>query len=631
MQFLRGKLLSLIKAIVLLAAIALFNFSFASPVDHISDRAYWMDTSGLAGISQAQDQSFTPYQGVLSKGYTDAAIWVKLTIKAHTTSGHADKLVLRMRPIYLDEIQLFDPLDTSNTVRKSGDQTNYLSAEYESLTHTFVIPMVTQERNVYLRLKATSTVLMTVEALTPDDMLKAEHHMLVTYFAVMSLITVFLVMVFFNWLNHRESLYAVFVVRHLIYLIFTAAFFGFGRLFLSEWIDPFWLDRSYNWLVIGATAFSIWFEYLFLSEYRPPLWAKRCMQTLLGTSAIIAVLMMLGMTRSALKINMTLNGLSIFSLLVLSVAIIKDQDAESLTTNLLIKKRYVVGYYFALNLILWASVLPALGVIRGDEFALNALISYSLSSGILMTVLMQIRSNQLKQNNLQFSKDLLLSKQQVELEKIKREEQSQLLAMLMHEIKNPLSVIDLAQHADTSQETKNYVTRNVNTIKDILDRCLSADRISNGKLDILRESVNLNRLVEEVLADQPDDMHRLEWHEPSMAMVVVTDAQCVRIVLNNLIANALRYGEPTQPVIVSMNGIQDSAQVCISVSNKPGISGWPDPNKLFQKYYRSTGAKSISGTGLGLFLVNSISIAIGATCRYAPDDKHIRFELCLPH
>jgi K+-sensing histidine kinase KdpD len=203
--------------------------------------------------------------------------------------------------------------------------------------------------------------------------------------------------------------------------------------------------------------------------------------------------------------------------------------------------------------------------------------------------------------------------------------------MLMHEIKNPLSVIDLAQHADTSQETKNYVTRNVNTIKDILDRCLSADRISNGKLEILRESVNLNRLVEEVLADQPDDMHRLEWHEPSMDMVVVTDAQCVRIVLNNLIANALRYGEPTQPVIVSMNGIQDSAQVCISVSNKPGISGWPDPNKLFQKYYRSTGAKSISGTGLGLFLVNSISIVIGATCRYAPDDKHIRFELCLPH
>ena len=105
MQFLRGKLLSLIKAIVLLAAIALFNFSFASSVDHISDRAYWMDTSGLAGISQAQDQSFTPYQGVLSKGYTNAAIWVRLTIKPQTTTGHADRLVLRIRPIYLDEIQ----------------------------------------------------------------------------------------------------------------------------------------------------------------------------------------------------------------------------------------------------------------------------------------------------------------------------------------------------------------------------------------------------------------------------------------------------------------------------------------------------------------------------------------------
>ena len=290
----------------------------------------------------------------------------------------------------------------------------------------------------------------------------------------------------------------------------------------------------------------------------------------------------------------------------------------------------MVGYYFVLNLILWASVLPALGVIRGDEFALNALISYSLSSGILMTLLMQVRSNQLKRNNLQFSKDLLLSNQQVELEKFKREEQSQLLAMLMHELKNPLAVIDLAQHADTSQETKNYVTRNVNTIKDILDRCLSADRISNGKLVMLREPVNLNRLVEEALADQSDDMHRLQWHEPSMAIVVVTDAQCVRIALNNLIANALRYGDKTQSVTVEMQWNQDHSQACITICNKPGVAGWPDPDKLFQKYYRSAGAKTISGTGLGLFLVNSIANVLGAKCSYVPDDKHIRFELCLP-
>jgi len=112
MQFLRAMLLLVIKAMVMLSAFAFFNLVFASSVDHISERAYWTDTSGLAGIGQAQEQIFTPYQGVLSKGFTNAAIWVRLTIKPNTTTANADsadKLVLRIRPIYLDEIQLFEP------------------------------------------------------------------------------------------------------------------------------------------------------------------------------------------------------------------------------------------------------------------------------------------------------------------------------------------------------------------------------------------------------------------------------------------------------------------------------------------------------------------------------------------
>jgi signal transduction histidine kinase len=631
MQYLFDKLLPVLKTCFLFIGLWVCSLTCAAgATDRISERAFWTDDSGSADVNKAQVQKFTPYQGVLSKGYTKAPLWIKLKINPDTNEGHADKLVLRMRPTYLDEIQLFDPLDTANVPRVTGDRSSYDAAEYESLTHTFVIPMGEQERYIYLRVKTTSTMLLYVEALSPEDMLKAEHRMLVAYFAVLAMIAVFLVLVFFNWLNYKESLYAVFVIRHLVYLVFTAGFFGFGRLLLSEWVSAYWLDAIYNWLVIGTTAFSIWFEYLFLSEYKPPSWAKRCMYVLLTIPGIIAGLLLMGYTQTALNINMTLNGVAVLSYLLLASAFINDAQTKLSPTNSLLKRRVVVGYYFLLNLMLWANVLPALGLVAGDEFALNGLISYSLCSGIVMTGLMQLRANQLKQSNLQYSQDLLLSKQQVELEKIKREEQSQLLAMLMHELKNPLAVIDMAQHAASDQETQNYVTRNVTIIKDILDRCLNADRISNGKLVILREPVNMKHLVEDVLADQPDDAHRLQWHESSEEMVVYTDAQCVRIVLNNLIANALRYGDVTQPVIVNMTGYENNSQVCITVSNKPGVAGWPDPQNLFQKYYRSTGAKSISGTGLGLFLVNSIAIVLGATCRYTPDDKYIRFELCLP-
>ena len=71
--------------------------------------------------------------------------------------------------------------------------------------------------------------------------------------------------------------------------------------------------------------------------------------------------------------------------------------------------------------------------------------------------------------------------------------------------------------------------------------------------------------------------------------------------------------------------------VTLTVCNTPGVASWPDADKLFQQYYRSTGAKSISGTGLGLFLVRNICTLLGGTCSYEPTDTHVRFKVWLPH
>jgi len=70
--------------------------------------------------------------------------------------------------------------------------------------------------------------------------------------------------------------------------------------------------------------------------------------------------------------------------------------------------------------------------------------------------------------------------------------------------------------------------------------------------------------------------------------------------------------------------------VCITVSNRPSAASWPDPDRIFTKYYRSAGAEAQSGTGLGLYLVRTLARLVGGDCVYAPDEKNIRFELWLP-
>lgn len=610
--------------------------ALANVHDHIVQRAYWEDPSGQADFAHARQQTFTPYKGVLSRGYTAGAVWVKLDIgPAPNKLDRHDKWILRIRPIYLDQVTLFDPLDTSGAVRQTGDQVGYGAEEFRSLSHAFVIPADTQTRTVWLRLQTTSTTLMHAEAFSVEEMLSDEHRLLASYYLVLALILVFFLVVLINWIHYREFLYAAFVLRSVIYFIYAGAFFGFHRYLLGDWINATTLDYLYNWLIVGTTAFSLWFETRFLREYAPPRWASFIFRGVYLWSAAAALLLAVGQTRYGLQINMVLNGSGSLALLLVSLAL---RDTPSKPANHasapLLKKKFVVGYYLILTALLLFSVMPYLGAIAGTEFSANGLVYYALISGLVMTILLQLRANQTRQAHLQFKQELLLSSQQIAFEKVRREEQSQMLTMLMHELKNPLAVIDLAQQTSNDDLTKDYVSRNVSIIKGILDQCLHADRLSDGKLQIELQQWNLEKLIEQVLTDQPYPGERLVVRNMANPATVRTDYECFHTVLSNLIDNAVRYSN-TEDLIellieheVNAEGV---AGVAITVANKPGVVSWPDPDKVFQKYYRSAGAKSISGTGLGLFLVRSICHLLGGSCVYEPTDTHVRFKVWLPH
>jgi signal transduction histidine kinase len=331
---------------------------------------------------------------------------------------------------------------------------------------------------------------------------------------------------------------------------------------------------------------------------------------------------------------MMLNGIGVILLFLVAIAFIDDKKTATYQTASLLKKKFVVGYYLILTTFLLFSVLPYLGKMAGSEFSANGLVYYALISGLVMTLLLQLRANQQRKANVQIEQELALSTQQVAFEKIRREEQNQMLTMLMHELKNPLAVIDLAQHASDDVKAKDYVNRSVLTIRNVLDQCMSADRLSDGKLTIQKQNVDLVELIDELTAENRDDTHRFELSFLSNSHALSTDYQCLRIVLNNLMGNALRYSDASQPIHITVDTQSNDAGTlgtAITVANKPGIASWPEADKVFHKYYRSTGAKTISGTGLGLFLVRSICTLLGGTCTYEPDDTHVKFKVWLPN
>lgn len=602
----------------------------AVAADLITSKAYVVDASGQKKLEQIANEEATLYTGVLSRGYTDAAVWMKIEIAPPTNSKLDDDVVLRIRPVYLDEITLFDPLDKSGVVRTVGDRLPISANEFISLSHTFMVPAGDKPRTIWLRVKTTSTCFVNIEALSREEMMLSELKLNLFCFTVLAVVGIFAMMVLVNWLSYRESLYALFAVRQTYYFLYMAALFGVHRMVFATF-RGINLDVTYSWLVLIATALSYWFEYRLLSEYEPPAWARAVLKGLMCWSLTAIALMLFGQTMTSLRVNMLLIAIGSVALLVLSITFIDAKKVEASKDKVLLSKRMIVGYYFTVALVLGFSFLPYLGLVEGNEFSLNGLVSYALCSGLFMTALMQLRANKQQMMQADYEQKLLLSEQAFVLEKQRRDEQAHLFHMLMHELKTPLSVIDMTLLARYDPATTSeYVGRAVGNMKDILDRCVKADKLTEGDVDIRLAEINLNEYIEDLIKQKNGAAVNFLADK---SFTLKTDVQFLTVMLSNLLDNAQRYGDLRETIEIQMRQkINPSGKngVSIIISNRPSAASWPDPERVFTKYYRSVAAEAQSGTGLGLHLVRTLARLIGGDCLYVPDDKYIRFELWLP-
>jgi signal transduction histidine kinase len=293
----------------------------------------------------------------------------------------------------------------------------------------------------------------------------------------------------------------------------------------------------------------------------------------------------------------------------------------------------VVSYYMVLMAVLALSILPILGLMEGNMLAIYGVLLYGLFSGLVMTGLLMVRSGQLERLRIEAANNLFLSRQQLAIETRRRQDQSQLLNMLMHELKTPLAVIDLAlkDHAATDK-AQNYVGRAIGNMKSILNRCVQTDRLVERPFVVEPQRFDLVQQLQQWLQDHKQAEGRIAL-QTLPAAPVNTDLQCLQIIVSNLIENALKYGDTLQPVRVSLqaqNHADGRNGLCLRVSNAPGVAGLPDTDQVFTKYYRSAAAQRQSGTGLGLFLSHNLAQQIGAELRYQPSDTLIQFELWLP-
>lgn len=189
----------------------------------------------------------------------------------------------------------------------------------------------------------------------------------------------------------------------------------------------------------------------------------------------------------------------------------------------------------------------------------------------------------------------------------------ELVAVVSHDLRNPLNVVKTAAHLlkdRADAHPVDCIVRAVATMESLIGGLLDLARVEAGHFVVTLDPLSARALVDEAvrmiapLAEQKSI--QLEATAPDVR--VRADRDRILQVFSNLLGNAVKFTPAGGQVIVSATRVGDFMRFMVDDSG-PGIDG-EQLTKVFDRYWQAPGARR-QGSGLGLFIAKGIVEAHG--------------------
>ncbi len=574
--------------------------------------SFFRDPSGslhLKDIQKAHSQGeFKPLKGNLSAGYVQDTFWLHLSLKR--VSSYPKDWWLEVLPPYLDNIQLFH-INTLNQLdhRRSGDFMPQADKEDNYRGSLFKLALDVGTHEIYIKLKTTSTMVAMVNLWQPKAF---GEHLRNSYFLFGLYFSLILTVLIFNMVNFILSRRIIFIV-YVFYLALNSIQWLGILGFISEFVfqsQPLFANLTLGIsLSLSAAMAFVFFTLLFeLKTYHPYIYRFNLFGTIFSIATAIAT---------------PLGYYQIFAPWMLFIAIasislapwpiIRLWRSQEVWARLL-----AVAHLFFVTLVS-LNILGSLALIPFNELTVYAgMASNTFHLSILHFGIM-LHYIKIENNHKKSIEKSMRVEQQFLLEKAHNKEQSQLLSMITHEIRTPMTVISAA----------NESLRLIDEIEQITDenRSRRYDRIQKSimRMNLVMEMAQLQTdekasffevksfdiylLTKEVTNLCGSDAEKriiLDYSERKIWLE--GDVKRIKIALLNLVDNSLKYSNVNTPIIIKINPIDHDGSLGIQWTIEDQGVGIPHSmeHKIFEKYQRGDERMKLPGMGLGLFLVSEI-------------------------
>ena len=612
-----------------------------------------MDLKEVADPDQAAN--FVPVNGQLSAGYTYDTLWLRFCLPPDPNGSQPRWL--RIAPPMLDDLVLYLPKNGTYTAQQAGDHHPFTDRQWNY--RLFAMPIANDtdvSRPVYLRIYTSSALNMRLDLWSEPAFQKLV--VMETAFYGLLRGAVMLLAIFsvisWHWLNDR--LYLYYGINVLVGGFFLLMHAGFGSQFLYP-DSAVMNDKFVAWFTGPILAVHIlFFTYLFDVRRHLPK-AHPYMLLLAGLYGLLTPLSFLTDWRTiGLLLQYLAFPVTLVWMFLVAYLGIKDKDRRI--------------YMFAF--LPWLIGLFANSTVRIGATSAHFWINYSgeftaLIHLVVLPVLIIHRTRLAEQE-----KDKALARELVEVRRSERElegrvverteelqleieargklqeqltlaltteratlaNQRQFVAMLSHEFRTPLAIIDTtAQRLDMRLEKTqpdlipriDKIRRAVNRLLNLLENCLSIERLNSDGAELRLEDMDMTTYLREHFTEQTlTDWRRIQLELPDGPVLVRCDRHLFEVALSNLVNNALKYSPEDSPVVVQLRpAVRDAGSkgvVTIEVRDQGNGICPKERERIFEKFFRSEGLSRVPGAGLGLYLARDLARRHGGDICLAPTD-----------
>lgn len=194
------------------------------------------------------------------------------------------------------------------------------------------------------------------------------------------------------------------------------------------------------------------------------------------------------------------------------------------------------------------------------------------------------------------------------------------LAILAHELRNPLAPIgngiELLKHAQENPqilpEVREMMDNQLRQMVRLIDDLMDVSRITRGKINLRRQAVPLKKLIHSAVEGAKpfidQQQHLLSLHMTEDAIMVNADATRLTQVFSNLLNNAAKYSDPGGRIDITIKA--DADEVDISIRDTGVGLDAQELTSIFDMFVQADAMAGYArgGLGIGLTLVKNLVV-----------------------